>query len=76
MNEKTLRMYAELTQEISLCQDEDFKKLGKAILELANNYDKALKEIEKLKQENNFLKQIIGNNEKYSYGIRTGSDKE
>lgn len=36
MNEEALKMYAELTQEVSLCQDEDIKALGKGILELAN----------------------------------------
>ena len=30
----------------------------------------------KLQEENNLLKQIIGNDKKYSYGIRMGSDKE
>ena len=43
MSEEALRMYAELTQELCLCQDEDLKKLGKGILELAKNYDKSLK---------------------------------
>lgn len=32
------------------------------------------KEIERLKEENNFLKQLIPNEKKYSYGIRVGSD--
>ncbi len=35
-----------------------------------------LDEIERLKEENNFLKQLIPNEKKYSYGIRVGSDKE
>lgn len=48
MSEEALKMYVELTQEISLCQDEDIKTLGKGVLELANNYDKSLKEIERL----------------------------
>ena len=30
----------------------------------------------KLQEGNNLLKQIIGNDKKYSYGIRMGSDKE
>ena len=34
------------------------------------------KEIEKLKEENEFLKQLIPNDKKYSYGIRMGSEKE
>ena len=33
------------------------------------------KEIERLKEENNFLKQLIPNEKKYSYGIRVGSDE-
>ena len=50
MSEEALKMYAQLTQEISLCQDEDLKKLGKGILELTNNYDKSLKKNEQLQQ--------------------------
>lgn len=50
MSEEALKMYAQLTQEISLCQDEDLKKLGKGILELANNYDKSLKKNEQLQE--------------------------
>lgn len=34
------------------------------------------KEIEKLREENNLLKQIIGNDKKYSYGIRMVSDEK
>ena len=37
---------------------------------------KQAKEIEKLKEENVFLKQLIPNEKKYSYGIRMGSDKK
>ena len=55
MNEEALKMYAELAQEVSLCQDEDIKALGKGILKLANNYDKSLKEIERL---NNIIKEL------------------
>lgn len=33
------------------------------------------KEIERLKKENDFLKQLIPNEKKYSYGIRVGSDE-
>lgn len=38
--------------------------------------EKKDKEIEKLKEENNFLKQLIPNEKKYSYGIRMGSDEK
>lgn len=38
--------------------------------------EKQNKEIERLREENNFLKQLIPNDKKYSYGIRMGSDKE
>lgn len=34
------------------------------------------KEIEKLREENNLLKQIVNNDKKYSYGIRMGSDEK
>lgn len=33
-------------------------------------------ENKRLKEENEFLKQLIPNEKKYSYGIRMGSDKE
>ena len=60
MSEELLKMYAELTQEVSLCQDEDIKALGKGILELASNYDKALKEIERLNNIiNEFEQELI-----------------
>ena len=36
--------------------------------------DKQEKEIERLKQENSFLKQLIPDDKKYSYGIRVGSE--
>lgn len=55
MSEETLRLYAELTQQISLCQDEDIKKLGKGILILVDNYDKSRKEIERL---NNIINEL------------------
>ena len=48
------------------------RELEKAIRR-SKNIDK---ENERLKEENEFLKQLIPNEKKYSYGIRMGSDKE
>ena len=48
----------------------------KVINDLLSRIAKLEYEVERLENENNLLKQIVGNNEKYSYGIRTGSDKE
>ena len=33
-------------------------------------------EVERLEKENNFLKQLIPDDKRYSYGIRMGSGKE
>lgn len=48
------------------------RELEKAIRR-SKNIDK---ENERLKEENEFLKQLIPNEKKYSYGIRMGSEKE
>ncbi len=62
--------HKELDNKMYHCfDDENFKKL-------TNEGNEQLKEIERLKEENNFLKQLIPNDKKYSYGIRVGSDKE
>lgn len=49
--------------------EESARNLFYAIMKIADERDR-------LKEENNLLKQIIGNDKKYSYGIRVGSDKE
>ena len=59
MNEEALKLYAELTQAVSLCQDEDIKALGKGVLVLANNYDKSLKEIERLNNKYNKALELL-----------------
>jgi 3-dehydroquinate synthetase len=50
------------------------------ILEPLNEIDKEIERlnnvIEKLEQENTVLKTQVVNKDKYSYGIRMGSDKE
>ena len=48
------------------------RELEKAI-KRSKNIDK---ENERLKEENEFLKQLIPNEKKYSYGIRMGSDEK
>jgi len=48
----------------------------KVINDLLSRIAKLEYEVERLENENNLLKQIIGNDKKYSYGIRVGSDKE
>ena len=55
--------------KIKKIANETFERLFKLLSEKD-------KEIERLKKENNFLKQLIPNEKKYSYGIRMGSAKE
>lgn len=75
MSELALRMYAELTQEISLCQDEDIKKLGEAILELAGKYDYILKENEKLHSIIKEAREYIENDVEVYYVLDTRLNK-
>lgn len=55
------------------------RDLIKRLLREMDSADEVIKnqfeEIERLKGENNFLKQLIPNDKKYSYGIRMGSDR-
>ena len=48
----------------------------KVINDLLSRIAKLEYEVERLEKENNLLKQIVGNDKKYSYGIRMESDKE
>lgn len=48
----------------------------KVINDLLSRIAKLEYEVERLENENNLLKQMVGNDKKYSYGIRMGSDKE
>ena len=49
---------------------------NKVINDLLSRIAKLEYEVERLENENNLLKQMVGNDKKYSYGIRMGSDKE
>lgn len=54
----------------------EIERLNKQIEEYQKALDETISEKIDLEKENNLLKQIVGNDKKYSYGIRMGSDKE
>lgn len=53
----------------------EVERLDKQIEEYQKALDETTSKKIDLEKENNLLKQIIGNDKNYSYGIRTGSDK-
>lgn len=56
--------------------NQEIERLNKQIDEYQKALDETISEKIDLEKENNLLKQIVGNDKKYSYGIRMGSDKE
>lgn len=70
LNQNGVNRVVEIIKE----KDKEIESLNGAL----QTYEILLKsnvlEIERLKEENNFLKQLIPNEKKYSYGIRVGSD--
>ena len=57
-------------------KEKEIERLNKQIEEYQKALDETTSEKIDLEKENNLLKRIIGNDKKYSYGIRMGSDKE
>lgn len=60
--------------DIETTEKVEYEDLLKNYYEKMEIIEEQDKEIERLKEENNFLKQLIPNEKKYSYGIRVGSD--
>lgn len=60
--------------DLVLKQKEEIERLNKQIEEYQKALDETISEKIDLEKENNLLKQIVGNDKKYSYGIRMGSE--
>ena len=71
---KALNMYGRVPETWELLKE--IERLNNIIKQQDTRNSRQRIANRKLQEENNLLKQIIGNDKKYSYGIRMGSDKE